>query len=71
MAPQLTAGSPTWCYMSLIIMLIYAEMRGTYDRKVANIFAYKPTKFEENLLIIRIYGQNPDLCLTTGSITLD
>ena len=28
-------------------MLIYAEMRGTYDRKVAYIFAHFPTKFEK------------------------
>ena len=34
-------------------MLVYAEMRGTYDRKVAYIFAYKPTKFEENRWKIR------------------
>ena len=28
-------------------MLIYAEMRGIYDRKVAWIFAHFPTKFEK------------------------
>ena len=38
--PWLTTGSLVWCYKSLTIMLIYAEMRGTYDRKVAYIFAH-------------------------------
>ena len=34
-------------------MLIYAEIRGTFDRKVAHIFAHVPTKFEKNRLKIR------------------
>ena len=34
-------------------MLIYVEMRGTYDRKVAYIFAHIPTKFEKIRLKIR------------------
>ena len=31
-------------------MLIYAEIRGTYDGKVAPIFAHVPTKFEKNMI---------------------
>ena len=50
-------------------MLIYAEMRGTYDRKVAYIFVHFPTMFEKiRLKIKEIKGHT--LCNEISYLTL-